>query len=77
MWEFSLTSFLIGLLIFAGGGATVVFYRQIAENVAHGVSSYDKTKLFGLIFIGIGFLVMTNLHVTLLTLLIKSIFPGL
>ncbi|MBR3232881.1 hypothetical protein IKF74_01160 [Candidatus Saccharibacteria bacterium] len=74
--EFSLGAFIVGFIILAAGGACVVFYRQIAENVAHGVSSYDRVKLFGIIGIGVGFLVMTNLHTVLLNALVSLIFPG-
>ena len=75
-WNFSFGWFFLGLIIFVGGGLIVLYYRQVAENIAHGVSSYDKTKLAGLIAIGIGFLIMTNLHTALLTWLVHLIFPG-
>lgn len=74
--EFSLGAFIVGFIILAAGGACVVFYRPIAENVAHGVSSYDRVKLFGIIGIGIGLLVMTNLHTVLLNAFVSLIFPG-
>ena len=73
---FSLSSLFIGLLILAGGGATVVFYRQIAENVAHGVMDYDKVRIIGIIAIVVGFLVMTNLHSVILNALVDIIFPS-
>ena len=74
--SFNIGAFIIGFLILAAGGACVVFYRQIAENLAHGVSSYDHVKIFGVIAIALGFLVMTNLHTVILEGLIKLIFPG-
>ena len=73
---FSLGSLIIGLIILAAGGACVVFYQPIAENVAHGVSSYDHVKLFGIIAIIIGFFVMANLHTTILGWLISLFFPS-
>ena len=63
-----------GLAIAAAGGAIVVFYRQIAENMANGVSSYEKVKLFGIITIVVGLLVATNLHTFLLGLIIDLMF---
>ncbi|MBR2587133.1 hypothetical protein IKE71_02020 [Candidatus Saccharibacteria bacterium] len=73
--NFDFGAFFIGLLILAGGGACVVFYRPIAENLAHGVHSYDKVKLAGIIAIALGFLIMTNLHTAILTAFVKLIFP--
>ena len=72
-WEFSVGWFMLGLLIFVAGGAVVVFYRQISENLASGVSSYDRVKLFGLIACGVGMLIMMNLHTFLLGLLVDLI----
>ena len=62
-----------GLVITAIGGAIVFFYRQIAENMAHGVSSYEHVKLFGIITIVVGLIVTMNLHTFLLTLLLNLI----
>ena len=62
-----------GLIISAIGGAIVIFYRQIADNFASGVSSYDKVKLFGIITLAIGLLVTANLHTFLLSLLVSLI----
>lgn len=63
-----------GIVIIAVGGAIVVFYRQIAENLVNGVSSYDKVKLFGIITIVVGLLVATNLLSFLLTWLVSLMF---
>ena len=65
-----------GLVIAAIGGAIVFFHRQIAENMANGVSSYDKVKLFGVITIVVGLLVATNLHTLILTLIVNLIRGG-
>ncbi len=74
--SFSLGSLIIGLIILAAGGTCVIFYQPIAENVAHGVSSYDRVKLFGIIAIVIGFLVMANLHTVVLDWLVGLIFSS-
>ena len=63
-----------GLAITLAGGLIVIFYRQIAENLANGVSSYGKVKLFGVITIIIGLLVTMNLHVMLLTIITNLLF---
>ena len=73
-YSFDIGTFFIGLLIAAAGAAVVVFYRQISENLASGVMSYDKVKLFGLIFIGVGLIVMMNIHTLILNWLVGLIF---
>lgn len=65
-----------GLIIAAAGGAIVVFYQKIADNLANGVSSYDRVKLFGVITIVVGLVVAMNLHTLILTLLVNLIRGG-
>ena len=65
-----------GLAIAAAGAAIVFFHRQIAENLANGVSSYDHVKLFGVITIVVGLLVTMNLHTFILTLIVNMIRGG-
>lgn len=74
--SFNLGALIIGFIILAAGGACVAFYQKIGDNLAHGVSSYDHVKLFGIITIIVGFLVMTNLYSTILGWLVRLIFPG-
>jgi len=73
-FEFSIGWMFIGIIITIAGGAIVFFYRQIAENLANGVSSYDHVKLFGVITVIVGLLVTSNLHIIVLTLLVKLLF---
>ncbi len=73
-WNFSFGWLFAGILIFIAGGAVVFFYRQIAENFAHGVSSYDKVKLAGIIICALGIIVMTNLHTLILRLFVSAVF---
>ncbi len=63
-----------GLVITLAGGLIVMFYRQIADNMASGVSSYDRVKLFGIITIIIGLLITANLHILVLTLISNLLF---
>ena len=65
-WQFSFGWLLLGLLIAGAGTAMVVFYKQIADNIAGGINSYDKVKLYGLITIGVGLMIMMNLHTLIL-----------
>jgi hypothetical protein len=76
-WTFSIGWFVLGLLIIAGGGATVVYYKQIADSAFKGVNSYNKVKLGGLIAIGIGFLCMTNLHTFIFGKILQFIMPDI
>lgn len=73
-YTFSIGWLFAGIAITVGGGLIVFFYRQIAENLANGVSSYDRVKLFGVITIIVGLLVTANLHTFLLGLLVKLLF---
>lgn len=63
-----------GLFIALAGGLIVIFYRQIADNLANGVSSYNRVKLFGTITIVVGLLVTANLHILVLTLITNLLF---
>ncbi|MBR3324207.1 hypothetical protein IKG24_01555 [Candidatus Saccharibacteria bacterium] len=72
-FTFSIGWLIGGLLIAAAGGAIVFFHRQISENLASGVSSYEKVKLFGVITIVVGLLVAMNLHTLILGLLVHLI----
>lgn len=63
-----------GVVITIVGGLIVLFYRQIADNLASGVSSYERVKLFGIITIIVGLLVTANLHIMVLTLITNLLF---
>ena len=74
-WEFSFGWFIFGLAMLIAGGAIVYFYHQIAENFAHGVTSYNKVKIFGLVIGVIGFVCMANLHTAILSLISWIFIP--
>ena len=63
-----------GLVIALAGGLIVIFYKQIADGLVNGVSSYDRVKLFGVITIIVGLLITANLHILILTLIINLFF---
>ena len=73
-WNFSFGWFFLGVLILASGTAITVFYQKIADNLAGGVSSYNKVKLFGIITAAVGFLIMANLHTLILSLFVNLVF---
>ena len=73
-FEYSIGWMFGGLAITLAGGLIVVFYRQISENLANGVSSYEHVKLFGIITIIVGLLVTANLHTFVLSLLVHLLF---
>lgn len=73
-WNFSFGWFFTGVLILAAGTAITVFYQKIADNLASGVSSYNKIKLAGIIIAIVGFLVMANLHTLILSLFVNLVF---
>ena len=73
-FTFSLGWLFGGIGILIAGGLVVVFYRQIADNMANGVASYEKVKLFGVIAIVIGFLAATNLLSFIMTALVGLLF---
>lgn len=72
-FEFSFGWLFGGLAITLTGGLIVIFYKQIADNLANGVSSYDRVKLFGVITIIVGLICTANLHVFILQLIVNLI----
>lgn len=63
-----------GLVIALAGGLIVLFYKQIADNMASGVASYGRVKLFGIVTIVIGLVVTANLHTLILGWLVNLVF---
>ena len=63
-----------GLFIAFAGGLIVILYRQIADNLANGVSSYERVKLFGVITIIVGLLITANLHIFIFILITNLLF---
>lgn len=66
-WHFSIAWFLVGIITIALGALTVIYYNKVADAFFDGVKNYGKTKLGGLIAIGVGLIFMTNTHIVLLT----------
>lgn len=73
-YEFSWGSFAFGIFVLAIGTLITLFYRPISDNLTGGVAGYEKTRLWGVIIIGIGLVVMLNLHAVILRWIFGSIF---
>lgn len=73
-YEFSVGWMLGGLAIALAGGLVVIFYKQISDNLASGVSSYERVKLFGVIAITVGLLMASNILPIILTWLVQLMF---
>jgi hypothetical protein len=73
-YEFSVGSFFFGLIILAVGVAFVRWYQPVADNLGSGVASYDRFKLAAFITCGLGFIVMLNLHVMILSWFFGMLF---
>ena len=73
-FEYSIGWMFGGLLIALIGGLIVLFYKQIADNMASGVASYGRVKLFGIITVVVGLLITANLHTLLLSFFVNIIF---
>ena len=76
-YEFSLGSFVFGIMIVIAGVLIVRFHAWLADNFSGGVGSYDKFKLAGVIACVVGLVVMVNLHTLILGALVQAIFPAL
>ena len=75
-WTFSIPWLVGGIAVIIAGILIVKFHRVISDNLASGVSSYDKMKLFGIIAIVVGFIMATNLHSTILYFIFHIIMPS-
>jgi hypothetical protein len=73
-YEFSIGWMFGGLVVALAGGLIVIFYKQIADSLAGGVSSYEKVKLFGIVTIILGLLITSNLLPAILTWLVQLMF---
>ncbi len=74
MYEFSIESLFLGLIILAIGAAMVAYHQKLADHLASGVSSYDRFRFWGLIVCGVGIAIMLSLHTIPLNWLVNSLF---
>ncbi len=73
-YSFSIGWLFGGLAIALAGALIVIFYKQISDNLANGVSSYEKVKLFGVIAVIVGLICTANLHTFILTAIVNLLF---
>ena len=73
-YEFSIGWMFGGLVVALAGSLIVIFYKQIADGLAGGVSSYEKVKLFGIVTIILGLLITSNLLPAILAWLVQLMF---
>ena len=76
LYEFSVQSFFVGVLILIAGALGVIYHQKLADNLADGLNSYDKFKFWGLVTCGVGFAIMLSLHTIPLSWLLNSLFGG-
>ncbi|MCL1876560.1 hypothetical protein FWF74_00755 [Candidatus Saccharibacteria bacterium] len=76
MYEFSWMWFFIGIVFVAVGIVIVRFYKQAADNLSYGPSSYRNFQIAALILCGLGILFIFNLHNLILGFLFNLIFGG-
>ena len=74
MYEFSISSFFVGIVVLIIGALMVVFHQKLADNLGSGLASYDKFKLWGLIVCGAGLVLITSLHTIPLNWLLDAVF---
>lgn len=76
MYEFSWIWFFTGIATVIVGVLFLRFYKEIADNMGSGVSSYERYKLFALGLCGAGILIMFNLHTFVVAFIANLIFGG-
>jgi hypothetical protein len=76
MYEFSWLWFFIGIVVALGGIAFMRFYKEVADSMGQGVSSYNHYKIAALVVCGAGILMMFNLHNLVIAFIANLIFGG-
>ena len=65
-----------GIALLVAGILIVVYHQKIADNLASGVNSYNKVKLFGLGACILGIIFIANLHLVIIRLIMHIILPS-
>ena len=74
MFEFSVASLIWGLIVTALGAALVYFHKPLADHLGSGAGSYEKYKLYGVIAVIFGILLLFNIPQSLLYLIVTTLF---
>jgi hypothetical protein len=75
MYEVSLESFMVGVLILAAGVAFVRWHQWVADNFGSGVGSYEQYKFWAVMTCLVGLVVMINVHSVILNWLLGWLLP--
>ena len=75
-YEFSFGWAFGGLAIMIAATIFLRFHQWVADNFGAGVADYEHYKLYALIAIGVGFLIMINLVPLLLSMVAHTLFGG-
>lgn len=75
--ELNFGTFLLGLGITILGALMVRFYKEISDNLAGGISSYDKVRLWGLGITIFGIFFAFNIIQLIILEIVKLFFPNI
>ena len=75
--KFSLGGFMFGAIAMIIGILMVRFYKGIADNLAGGLATYDKIRMWGVGVAVFGVLMMFGIIQWLLVLVLRQVFPQL
>ena len=75
--KFSLGGFMFGAIAMIIGILMVRFYKVIADNLAGGLATYDKIRMWGVGVAVFGVLMMFGIIQWLLVLVLRQVFPQL
>ena len=75
MEDYNVGYLFLGILLLVAGILIVVNHQKIGDNLASGVASYNKIKIFGLCSCILGIVFIANLHILILKFLMHLIMP--
>ena len=73
-YTFSFGALFFGMIVVVIGTLFFLYHQKIADTMGSGIASYDRYKLWALVAIGAGIVIMLNLHTLLTSLFINSFF---
>ena len=73
--KFSLGGFMFGAIAMIIGILMVRFYKEIADNLAGGIATYDRIRMWGVGVAVFGVLMMFGVVQWLLILILRQVFP--
>ena len=74
MLELNIGTLISGVVIILLGTAFIYFHKPIADNLGGGLGSYQKYKLYGVIAVVFGFLILFNIPQFLLNQILSVFF---